>query len=87
MKIVLSLLHWNVLGRFVTFRDESGRVSKQLDRLGKIRVISSIPPPDVVFSHTKRLFEVIKSFLLILLSNFTLDFTNLFAKYFDVFTL
>lgn len=33
-------------------------VVERLSRLGKVRRISSIPTPDVVFSTVKRIFEV-----------------------------
>ncbi|CAM9277365.1 unnamed protein product, partial [Phaeothamnion confervicola] len=43
--------------RFVTFRDQSVPVVQSFARLGKVRTVSSAPPPDVVFSRVARIFR------------------------------
>lgn len=43
---------------FRTFKEETMPVIDRLQRLGKVRQISAVPPPDVVFATIRRIFEV-----------------------------
>ena len=42
--------------RFKTFHQQSEPVIAEFRRMGKVRIIDSIPPPDVVFNNVKKLF-------------------------------
>ena len=42
--------------RFKTFHQQSEPVIAEFRRMGKVRIINSVPPPDVVFNNVKKLF-------------------------------
>jgi len=48
-----------IIKRFQTFQIESVPVMKALQRIGKVRIISAVPPPDVVFKYVSRLFDAL----------------------------
>jgi len=58
--MIYILYHYDY--RFKTFYDESMPVVERLSRLGKVRRISSVPLPSVVFSQVRRIFEVSRLF-------------------------